>query len=54
MLNIIAPFRPTTTRAHIPAPTVDVVYTWKYGGPHIITTICANEMKLCVYNGYVL
>ena len=34
--------------------TVDVVYTWKYGGPHIIITICANEMKLCVYNAYVL
>ena len=34
--------------------TVDVVYTWKYGGPHILTTICANEMKLCVYNAYVL
>ena len=34
--------------------TVDVVYTWKYGGPHIITIICANEMKLCVYNAYVL
>ena len=32
--------------------TVDVVYTWKYGGPHIIITICANEM--CVYNAYVL
>ena len=34
--------------------TVDVVYTWKYGGPHIIITICANEMKLYVYNAYVL
>ena len=34
--------------------TVDVVYTWKYGGPHILITICANEMKLCVYNAYVL
>ena len=34
--------------------TVDVVYTWKYGGPHIVTTIYANEMKLCVYNAYVL
>ena len=34
--------------------TVDVVYTWKYGGPHIPITICANEMKLCVYNAYVL
>ena len=33
--------------------TVDVVYTWKYGGPHILITICANEMKLCVYNAYV-
>ena len=32
----------------------DVVYTWKYGGPHILTTICANEMKLCLYNAYVL
>ena len=29
--------------------TVDV-YNWKYGGPHIVITICANEMKLCVYN----
>ena len=29
--------------------TVDVVYTWKYGGPHILITFCANEMKLCVY-----
>ena len=34
--------------------TVDVVYTWKYGGPHIVTTICANEMKLCLYNAYVI
>ena len=34
--------------------TVDVVYTWKYGGPHIIITICGTEMKLCVYNAYVL
>ena len=34
--------------------TVDVVYTWKYGGPHILDTICVNEMKLCVYNAYVL
>ena len=34
--------------------TVDVVYTWKCGGPHILITICANEMKLCVYNAYVL
>ena len=34
--------------------TVDVVYTWKYGGPHILNTICVNEMKLCVYNVYVL
>ena len=34
--------------------TVDVVYTWKYGGPHILITFCANEMKLCVYNAYVL
>ena len=25
--------------------TVDVVYTWKYGGPHILITTCANEMK---------
>ena len=24
------------------------------GGPHILNTICANEMKLCVYNAYVL
>ena len=35
---------------HFPFNTVDVVYTWKYGGPHILNTICANEMKLCVYN----
>ena len=34
--------------------TVDVVYTWKYVGPHILITICANEMKLCVYDAYVL
>ena len=34
--------------------TVDVVYTWKYGGPNILITICANKMKLCVYNAYVL
>ena len=34
--------------------TVDVVYTWKYGGPHTMTTIYASEMKLCVYNAYVL
>ena len=34
--------------------TVDVVYTWKYGGPHILNTVYANEMKLCVYNAYVL
>ena len=34
--------------------TVDVVYTWNYGGPHILTLICANDMKLCVYNAYVL
>ena len=34
--------------------TVDVVYTWKYGGPYIVITIYANEMKLCVYNAYVL
>ena len=34
--------------------TVDVVFTWTCGGPHIITTICANEIKLCVYNAYVL
>ena len=37
-----------------PESTIDVVYTWIYGGSHIITTICANEMKLCVYNTYVL
>ena len=23
-------------------------------GPHILTTICASEMKLCLYNAYVL
>ena len=34
--------------------TVDVVYKWKYGGTHILDTICANEIKLCVYNAYVL
>ena len=34
--------------------TVDVVYTWKYGGPDIFITIYANEMKLCMYNAYVL
>ena len=34
--------------------TIDVVYTWKYGGPHIQTTICVNEMKLYVDNAYVL
>ena len=34
--------------------TVDVVYTWKYRGPHILITICTNEMKLCVYDAYVL
>ena len=34
--------------------TVDVVHTWKYGGRHILDTICANEMKLSVYNAYVL
>ena len=34
--------------------TVDVIYTWKYGGPHIKITICANDVKLCVYNAYVL
>ena len=34
--------------------TVDVVYTWKYGGPHILDTICVNEIKLFVYNAYVL
>ena len=28
--------------------------TWKYGGPHILITVCANEMKLCEYNAYVL
>ena len=39
---------------HCPLSTVDVVYTWKYRGPHIVTTICANEIKLCVYNVYVL
>ena len=27
---------------------VDVVYTWKYGGPCILNTIYANEMKLYV------
>ena len=34
--------------------TVDVVYTWKYGDPHILNSICANEMKPHVYNIYVL
>ena len=34
--------------------TVDVVYTWRYGGPHILITIYANEMKRCVCNAYVL
>ena len=29
--------------------TVDVVYTWKYGGPYILITICANKMKLCLF-----
>ena len=36
------------------ADTVDVVYTWKYGGPHILNIICAIKMKLCVYNAHVL
>ena len=34
--------------------TVDVFKIWKYGGPHTPSIICANEMKLCVYNAYVL
>ena len=25
--------------------TVDVVYTWKYGGPQILNTVYKNEMK---------
>ena len=41
------------TRINFPL-TVDVVYTWKYRGPHILNIICANKMKLCVYNTYVL
>ena len=34
--------------------TVDVVRTWKYGGPHILYTIHANEMKLVVCDAYDL
>ena len=34
--------------------TVFVVYTWRFGGPHILITVYANKMKLCVYNAYVL
>ena len=34
--------------------TVDAVQTWTYGGPHILNIICANEIKLCVYDAYVL
>ena len=41
-------------RGKVVSRTVDVVYTWKYGDPHILITICVNEMKLCVYNAYVL
>ena len=33
--------------------TVDVVFTWKHKGPHILNTIHTNEIKLCVYNVYV-
>ena len=32
----------------VSAYTVDVVYTWKYGGPHILNSIRVNEIKLCV------
>ena len=34
--------------------TVDVIYTCKCRGPPILNIIHAIEMKLCVYNAYVL
>ena len=33
---------------------VDVLYTWNYGGPHILDTIRTNKMNFCGYNAYVL
>ena len=53
-IHLFSDFKSFFISIFTPFDTVDVVYTWKYGGPHIVTNICANEMKLYVYNAYVL
>ena len=52
--GVLTDVHDVTEVTDVPSRTVDVVYTWKYGGPHILNSICANEMKPHVYNAYVL